>query len=207
MNWLQLTADRCPEECAWVINKVLNEITKKAEELNFKIDILEKVSGEERGTLKSTLLSIEGDNIKSFLDSWTGTILWIGQSPYRKNHKRKNWYIGVNRLTMPKPTEFSENDIKFETTRSSGPSGQNVNKVETAVRATHIPSNISVLASEERSQLRNKSLAVSRLFDMLQHLEDKMRLDVERDRWLNHWDLESGNPIRTYVGEGFKRKS
>ncbi len=207
MHWLQLTAGRCPEECAWVVNKVLNEITKEAEGFKLKLDILEKVSGQKRGTLKSALLSIEGDNLKSFLESWTGTILWIGQSPYRKNHKRKNWYVGVNVLSMPKPTEFSENDIKFETTRSSGPGGQNVNKVETAVRATHIPSNISVLASEERSQLRNKSLAVSRLYGIIKHIDDKNHSDAERDRWLNHWDLERGNPIRTYVGEGFKRKS
>jgi peptide chain release factor len=207
LNWIQLTAGRCPEECAWVVYKVLREIKEEADVLGLQIDILDSVRGEERDTLKSALLSIEGNGIETFLESWEGTILWIGQSPYRKSHKRKNWYIGVNRLTMPKPTEFSENDIKFETTRSSGPGGQNVNKVETAVRATHLPSGLSVLASEERSQRRNKSLAVSRLYDMLKHIEDKKHSDAERDRWLNHWDLERGNPIRTYVGEGFKRKS
>ncbi len=206
MNWIQITSGRCPIECCWVVKQVLEEIKKEATEANIKIDILEAVRGDKKGTLKSALLSVEGENTESFLNSWEGTILWIGQSTYRKQHKRKNWYIGVNRLTMPKPTDFSEKDIRFETTRASGPGGQNVNKVETAVRATHLPSDISVLASEERSQLRNKSLALTRLFDILKNIDNKKQLDAERDRWLNHWDLERGNPVRTYTGDRFRRK-
>ncbi len=136
----------------------------------------------------------------------TGIIKWICPSPYRKNHKRKNWFISVKYFKEVIATEYSENDFKIETMRSGGPDGQNVNKVETAVRVTHIKSGLSDVGREERSQLQNRKLAISRILTLLTENDNDKKSILEKNVWMQHNELERGNPIRVYEGLDFKRK-
>ena len=107
---------------------------------SIELTVLENKPGEMNGTLLSSTMMAEGINLDAFISEWAGTILWIAQSPYRKYHKRKNWFVGVAAFAMQELLQWDIKDVRLETCRSSGPGGQNVNKVETAVRGTHLPS-------------------------------------------------------------------
>jgi peptide chain release factor len=100
---------------------------------------------------------------------WIGAIQWVAQCPLRPHHKRKNWFIGVFELpALPDvPKALAAHDVRFEAFRAGGPGGQHQNKTESAVRATHIASGLSVVAREERSQHRNKALALERIAALL----------------------------------------
>jgi len=103
-----------------------------------------------------------------------------------------------------KPMEsvkIDEGDIIYETLRSSGPGGQNVNKVETAVRAIHLSTGLSVLASYMRAQIQNKKLAREKLVMKLSVIEEEKMLAQNRSIWINHNMLERGNPIKTFKGD------
>ena len=89
---------------------------------------------------------------------------------FRKMHKRKNWFIGIFEMMQQKNTSISEKDIQYQAMRSSGAGGQHVNKVSSAIRATHVPTGIGTVAMDSRSQHQNKKLATERL---LKKLEDE----------------------------------
>ena len=139
-----------------------------------------------------------------FLKSWLGTVCWVGKSTFRKFHQRSNWYIGVFELDQLQRQTFSERDVQFQTTRSQGNGGQNVNKVNSAVRATHLPTGISVLAQDSRSQLDNKKLALARLKEKLAEMELQQLAEQAQNHWSNHTQVQRGNPVRTFKGTDFK---
>jgi peptide chain release factor len=202
-RWLQLTSGRGPAECQRFVALLVDEILKDARECNVKVHVLEQVEGEIRDTLLSALLSLEGNGVDEFIDRWEGTHKWVCPSPYRRNHKRKNWYAGVRRIVPPETPSWSAADLRIDTMRSSGPGGQHVNKTSSAVRVTHLPSGISVVAQEERSQHRNRALALARLATAFEHSEQNATDEKQRELWLKHWQLERGNEIRTYRGPNF----
>jgi peptide chain release factor len=154
-------------------------------------------------TIRSALLALEGEDAAVFAEAWTGTIQWIWQSTYRPQHKRKNWFIGITRLHALKTTEpFSVNDVRFETMRSSGNGGQKINKMETAVRAVHIPTGKSALAREERSQLLNKKLALARLALLFEQERINSEQEARSRTRHSHYELERGNPVRIFAVYG-----
>lgn len=194
--YLQITSGRGPAECCRVVALVLEKILKQAKDLKIKTEVLEREEGEMNRTLFSAIVSLEGSKIEEIVDEWEGTIQWIAQSPYRIYHKRKNWFVGVNSFT---PTELSEIDTKYityQTLRSSGPGGQHVNKTESAVRATHAPSGLSVTASDQRSQLQNKKLATERLLIKLSAWNMEQTMQKAQENWNNHNNLQRGNPVK-----------
>ena len=93
--WLQISAGKGPVECAWAVLKVIGVITGEAEAQGLTMKTLEVVPGPTAGTGQSALLSITGEAVDGFVDSWRGTIQWTSQSPFRPQHKRKNWFVGV----------------------------------------------------------------------------------------------------------------
>lgn len=207
--WLQITSGhgQAPVECCWVVYQVVKKISDDAKRSQIDIELVDMKEGEVNATCKSAILAIEGDSIDGFLDRWTGTIQWIGKSIFRPNHKRKNWFVGVERFKLPERSLLSDKDVTFETMRSSGPGGQHANKSESAVRATHLPTRISAVAQEERSQYLNRKLALARLLALMEADAKRKEGENRRELWNSHYNLERGNPVKVFYGKSFKLKS
>jgi len=202
---IQITSGRGPAECCWVVAQVLKIIIKEASSNNLNYTILHREEGIENRTLYSVTIQLDGINVNNFIKQWVGTIQWIGQSEYRKYHKRKNWYIAINELHLVKEViQINDKDITYQAIRSGGPGGQHVNKVSTAIRATHIPTGLHVVSSESRSQLQNKKLAKERLFKLLKLEQINQKKTTIKENWHNHNDIVRGNPIKTFEGSDFK---
>jgi peptide chain release factor len=203
-HWVQITSGRGPAECAWTVPRVLRCMLDEAANLGVKVEMLESVAGPFSGTLSSVLIALEGGSSRELLARWLGTVQWVGQSPFRRGYKRKNWFVGVESFAMPECPTWSEKELKFETMRASGPGGQHVNKTESAVRVTHLPTGLSAMAREERSQSANRKLALARLAEQLDARGKANVRTVQRQRWSQHNTLERGDPVRVYEGNAFK---
>jgi peptide chain release factor len=204
--WLQITSGRGPDECAWVVSRVVEVMVKEASANGCHMQTLETVPGSKPDLFKSALISIEGEDISTFLSQWAGTIQWIGKSQFRPRHKRKNWFVGVAPYPAPEEIESNHHEFRFETMRSSGPGGQHVNKTASAVRVVHVPTGIHAIAQEERSQHRNRKLALSRLLEKLRHQNQAAQSKLRQSIWDGHNELERGNPVRIYEGTDFRLK-
>lgn len=201
---IQITAGRGPAECSWVVAQVLKRFLEETKPKGLKYTILHREKGHQNGTIQSVTIRLRGNDMDTFLETWLGTIQWVGISTFRKHHKRKNWFIGVFELKQVQSTEVDEKDISFQTMRSTGPGGQNVNKVNSAVRAIHHPTGIQVMAMDSRSQHQNKKLAIARLKEKVNETNLEQLKERMMDQWENHLRLERGNPIRVFKGTDFK---
>jgi peptide chain release factor len=202
---IQITAGRGPAECTWVVAQVLKKVLDEAQTEGLEAILLQREVGQENGTVETATISVKGKNASAFANSWIGTIQWIGQSQFRKMHKRQNWFIGIFEIEPQKNSLISENDIQYQAMRSSGAGGQHVNKVSSAIRATHIPSGIAVVSMDSRSQHQNKKLATERL---LKKLEDETLQQLKNyvgKQWENQLNIQRGNPVRVFTGTDFKK--
>lgn len=204
--WVQMTSGRGPDECCLAVAELMKVFCRECQSKKIEVDLLEAIAGQRPKTYKSVLLTVDGDALEPYLQSWQGTIQWIHPSPYRPNHGRKNWFVGVNVFLPPeKNANFTAKDIRYEAIRASGPGGQHVNKTSSAIRATHLPSGISVLAQEERSQQMNKKLAAARLFSRLQSQANQAEEALQQNIWDQHNHLERGSPTRVYKAKPLRR--
>lgn len=204
---IQITAGRGPAECCWVVAQVLKMLLDDAKTFNVSATVLHREQGPENRTLYSATIQLAGIKTNEFIKQWEGTVQWIGQSQYRTMCKRKNWFVGINVIdTAELNVKINEADIQYQATRASGPGGQHVNKVSTAIRATHLPTGLSVLASDSRSQSHNKKCAHERLINLLKVKNLETVKEKARSTWDNHNQLERGNPVKVFRGTDFKPK-
>ena len=201
---IQITAGRGPLECQWVVAKVLKTFLQEAAQAGIDYTILSREEGDANLTVKSVTLQLKGKELASFLKSWLGTVCWVGKSTFRKLHPRSNWYIGIFVLEDVEPIAFNERDVQYQAVRAQGAGGQNVNKVSSAVRATHTPTGVAVFVQDSRSQLENKKLATQRLKERVAQVETERIAALSQRLWGNHTEVERGNPIRTFTGTDFK---
>ena len=200
-QYIQLTAGRGPAECARAVALIARELQRQFPSLEL---IDSEAHKSEPGCFMSVTFAVEArpDELAKMKEEWCGTVLYKATSnSFRPTHKRRNLFVGVNFISPVELTHINETDIRYETCRSGGKGGQNVNKVETTVRAIHVPSGISVRCSDERSQAQNKSLARERLLLKIHAMDEERSNAAARDKWENHDSLERGNPIKTFSGK------
>ncbi|MDB5676495.1 MAG: peptide chain release factor, partial [Sphingomonas bacterium] len=153
---LHLSAGQGPEECRWVVWRLARAFADEAAAGGLTCVPVEPIAGPS----PSALLRVEGEGADVFARARTGTIRWIGTSPFRPLHKRRNWFVGVKPAPLADEIpDFREEDIRYQTLRASGPGGQHVNKTDSAVRATHVPTGLATLSQDQRSQFANKKIA------------------------------------------------
>lgn len=161
--------------------------------------VLHHSLGEQGGT-KSVSVEMRGDNAYDVLKNESGVHRLVRISPFSAKKLRHTSFAMVEILPEIVTTEFklNLNDLRFETFRSSGPGGQNVNKLETAVRVTHIPTGTSVAVQSERSQAQNKEKALQVLYSkLIQRMESERAKEISELK--PHVSIEWGSQIRSYV--------
>ncbi|QZT37872.1 peptide chain release factor H [Halosquirtibacter xylanolyticus] len=204
---LQITSGRGPAECCWVVAQILKFLIEDAQKANCQHHILHREKGVENGTLLSATIQLEGKNVESFSKQWIGTILWIGHSQFRKDHKQKNWFVAINKINLSNSSfVVHDHDISYQAIRAGGPGGQHVNKVSTAIRAKHHPSGLQVMVSESRSQLQNKKLAKQRLIALIKFEQVNKQKRAIQAEGKNQAEIQKGSPIKTFHGGDFKAR-
>ncbi len=195
---IQISSGQGPAECELAVLKLFNAL--KAEFSD--IELL--YSRKSRFSEGCTSMFFSTESNLGFLD---GSVQWICKSPLRPNHKRKNWFIDVSVIPGREEIEaLKENDIRIESFRSGGHGGQNVNKVSTGIRITHLPTGIAVTSTAERSQYQNKQDALRKLDAVLRCMDSRSGERQRDAAWREHYRIERGNPIRIYEGTGFRLK-
>jgi peptide chain release factor 2 len=172
-----------------------------AEDRGFKTDIVEVSPGEEAG-LKSATFTVEGENAYGILRAERGKHRLVRLSPFDQAHRRHTSFaqvIPAPLLSQDGDIEVDEGDLRVDTYRAQGAGGQHVNKTDSAVRITHLPTGVVVQCQNERSQTANKQTAMRILKSRLAELaEEEREQEMAKERGVVSMGF-GGNPIRSYV--------
>lgn len=188
------------EACDWV-SMLLRMYTRWAESKGYKIEELDYLAGEEAG-IKSVTIQISGDNVYGYLKSEKGVHRLVRISPFDSSGRRHTSFASCD--VMPEigddiDLDLNQDDLRIDTYRSSGAGGQHVNKTDSAIRITHIPTGIVVQCQNERSQHKNKDVALKVLKAKLFELKQEEQLQKLQDIRGEVKEIGWGSQIRSYV--------
>jgi len=179
---------------------LLRMYTRFCERAGFKVRVLDETPGEEAG-IKSATLEVKGPYAYGLLKGETGVHRLVRISPFDAARRRHTSFasVTVTPVVPEEDIEIKEEDLKIETFRAGGPGGQHMQKNETAVRITHIPTGITVSCQNERSQHQNKEMALKILKARLRALMEETRAKKIEELRGELKEIEWGNQIRSYV--------
>lgn len=182
-------------------NMLYRMYVRWAEKKNYKVETIDYLSGEEAG-IKSVTIKVVGHNAYGLAKTESGVHRLVRQSPFNAQNKRQTSFASVWVYPVIDDSiqiEINESDLRIDTYRSSGAGGQHVNTTDSAVRITHIPTNIVVQCQNDRSQHRNKAEAMNMLRSRLYEEEIKKRAEEANIVNANKTDIGWGHQIRSYV--------
>jgi len=193
------------ESCDWA-DMLLRMYQRWIERNGFSSQIVDIQPGEGAG-IKSVTILVSGEYAYGYLQTERGVHRLVRISPFDANKRRHTSFASVDAVPELKDEvdiELKESELAIDTYRSGGKGGQNVNKVETAVRIVHLPTGIVVACQAERSQGRNRQMALSMLKAKLYQLEqDKKRAELDR-QYGEKGDIAWGNQIRSYIFQPYQ---
>jgi peptide chain release factor len=198
MRILVITAGRGPVECRRAVKAVAAEMLSEAEALGIDADLVAGDDPDGEGPVSARIiLDAEGD-LGAFVSGWLGSVQWIARSERRSKADRKNWFVGVFEEPAPDAAALrvDEADVAFSAITAGGPGGQHQNKTASAVRAVHRPTGVAVVVRSDRSQHRNRAIALKRIAQVLETMGRLERSRHEREAWERRIEVQRGAPTR-----------
>ena len=180
---------------------LLRMYTRWCEKKGYKVETLDLLEGDEAG-IKSATLRVNGEFAYGYLKAEKGVHRLVRISPFNANGKRQTSFASIEvlpELTKDQDIDIRQEDLKVDTFRASGAGGQHVNKTESAIRITHIPTGIIVQCQNERSQFANRDTAMSMLKSKLIELKERAHKEKIEDLTGELKDMGWGSQIRSYV--------
>ena len=171
-------------------------------ETNYSFELIHKEEGGCKASYCSLLLQSSDERFYAL----QGTHLWQAASPFRPKHKRKNWYFSLWCYDEKSSTSINRKEIIYQTMKSPKNGGQHVNTTSSGVRAIYPRLNLEAISFDQRSQHRNKQIALMRLLQKVELLETQKNADDVQKRWSDGKNIERGKAVKRFKGEKFQEQ-